>query len=69
MKTNEEVEKAFKYALNAGVKMIVGAPEHHVLPKVEEMVKATDIKIAIHNHGQKTKSFHLLQASMKKSKT
>ena len=57
MKTNEEVEKYFKYAQNAGVKMIVGAPEHHVLPKVEEMVKATDIKIAIHNHGPEDKIF------------
>lgn len=57
MKTNEEVEKYFKYAQNAGIKMIVGAPEHHVLPKVEEMVKATDIKIAIHNHGPEDKIF------------
>lgn len=57
MKTNEEVEKYFNYAQNAGLKMIVGAPEHHVLPKVEEMVKATDIKIAIHNHGPEDKIF------------
>lgn len=57
MKTNEEVEKHFKYAQNAGLKMIVGAPEHHVLAKVEEMVKATDIKIAIHNHGPEDKIF------------
>jgi inosose dehydratase len=57
MKTNEEVEKYFKYAQNAGLKMIVGAPEHHLLPKVEEMVKATDVKIAIHNHGPEDKIF------------
>lgn len=57
MKTNEEVEKYFKYAQNAGLKMIVGAPEQHLLPKVEEMVKATDIKIAIHNHGPEDKIF------------
>ena len=57
MKTNEEVEKYFKYAQNAGLKMIVGAPEHHLLTKVEEMVKATDVKIAIHNHGPEDKIF------------
>lgn len=57
MKTNEEVEKYFLFAQNAGIKMIVGAPEHTVLPKVEQMVKATNIKIAIHNHGPEDKIF------------
>lgn len=69
MKTNDEVEKYFKYAQNAGIKMIVGAPEHHLLPKVEEMVKATDIKIAIHNHGPEDKIFPSPASIYEKIKT
>lgn len=69
MKTNEDVEKYFNYAKNAGVKMIVGAPEHHLLPKVEEMVKVTDIKIAIHNHGPEDKVFPSPASIYKKIKT
>ncbi|TKG93805.1 sugar phosphate isomerase/epimerase [Puteibacter caeruleilacunae] len=51
MKSKEEVDKAFENAKLAGVKMIIGVPNHELLPYVEKKVKAYDIKLAIHNHG------------------
>lgn len=50
--TNEaEVDQAFEYAKKAGMKMIVGVPNHELLQYVEDKVKAYDIQLAIHNHG------------------
>jgi sugar phosphate isomerase/epimerase len=51
MKTKAEVDQAFEYARKAGMDMIVGVPNHELLPYVEEQVKEYDIKLAIHNHG------------------
>ncbi len=51
MKTEDEVNQAFKYAQAAGLKTIIGVPEPQVLALAEKRVKETDIKIAIHNHG------------------
>ena len=51
MKTKGEVETAFKYAKAAAFNMIIGVPSHELLPFVEEQVKSTNIKLAIHNHG------------------
>ncbi|QHT71241.1 sugar phosphate isomerase/epimerase [Rhodocytophaga rosea] len=51
MKTEEEVNKAFAYAANAGFKMIIGAPSHTLLNLVDQKVKETNIMLAIHNHG------------------
>lgn len=51
MKTAQEVESAFTYAVNAGLEMITGAPSHDLLPLVNELVKKYNITLAIHNHG------------------
>lgn len=51
MKTAQQVEAAFAYAANAGLDMIVGVPNHELLPLSEEQVKKYNIKLAIHNHG------------------
>ena len=51
MKTKEEVASAFDYASNAGLEMIVGVPNHELLPQVNDLVKKHNIKLAIHNHG------------------
>lgn len=51
MKTEQEVDSAFAYATNAGLKIIIGAPKHELLPLVNQKVKNTNIKLAIHNHG------------------
>lgn len=51
MNSPEAVEQAFTYAGNAGIKLIVGAPDYGLLTQVEQKVRDTGIRIAIHNHG------------------
>jgi inosose dehydratase len=51
MKTPGEVDAAFEYASHAGLEMIVGVPNHELLPQVNDKVKQKNIKLAIHNHG------------------
>jgi inosose dehydratase len=51
MKTTQEVESAFAYASNAGLEMIIGVPNHELLPLANEQVKKYNIKLAVHNHG------------------
>lgn len=51
MKTEQEVENIFNYAAAAELEMIIGVPNHELLPLVNEKVKSTNIKLAIHNHG------------------
>lgn len=51
MKTAQEVENAFAYAVTAGLEMIIGVPDHELLPLVNEQVRKHNVKLAIHNHG------------------
>ncbi len=51
MKTKEVVELAFQYAKKVGVDMIVGVPSYDLIEHAEAQVKATGIRLAIHNHG------------------
>jgi hypothetical protein len=51
MKNEAEVNQAFHYSQVAGLKVIVGVPDHTLLPLVEKKVRETDISVAIHNHG------------------
>lgn len=51
MKSEEEVKSAFAYAVDAGLDMIVGVPNHNLLPLVNDQVRKHNIKLAIHNHG------------------
>ncbi|MBX3254866.1 MAG: sugar phosphate isomerase/epimerase [Chitinophagaceae bacterium] len=51
MKTKGAVDTAFEYAKRVGVKLIVGVPNHELLPYVNEKVKEYDMKYAIHLHG------------------
>nr|QGJ83125.1 putative xylose isomerase [uncultured Proteiniphilum sp.] len=51
MKSTQEVDRAFNYAKRVGVKMIVGVPNYELLDYVEQKVKETDIRLAIHMHG------------------
>jgi sugar phosphate isomerase/epimerase len=57
MKTNEEVDKIFTYAKNAGVDMIVGVPTYELLNYTEQKVKEHNLPIAIHNHGPEDKLY------------
>lgn len=58
MKTKQSVDQAFEYAKMAGVKTIICAPDYAMLPYVEEKVKSTDFKLAIHNHGPDNPLYH-----------
>lgn len=51
MKSKAEVDNAFRYAKAAGLGVIIGVPNHELLPYVETKVMEYDIKLAIHNHG------------------
>ncbi|MBN2411123.1 sugar phosphate isomerase/epimerase [candidate division KSB1 bacterium] len=51
MANEEQVNQAFNYAKAAGMKVIIGVPEHNLLELVNEKVQEYDIIVAIHNHG------------------
>ncbi|MEN8117329.1 MAG: sugar phosphate isomerase/epimerase family protein [Bacteroidota bacterium] len=65
MKTKEQVDQAFEYAKAAGMKMIVGVPNHELLEYVEGKVKKYDIKLAIHNHGPGDKLYPSAESAYK----
>lgn len=53
----EDIRKKFEYAKAAGMPLLVCAPTHETLPKMEKYVKEYNIKIAVHNHGPEDKHF------------
>jgi sugar phosphate isomerase/epimerase len=57
MKNENEVNQAFDYTKAAGMKIIIGSPEHELLPLVNKKVQQYDIKLAIHNHGPTDKNY------------
>jgi sugar phosphate isomerase/epimerase len=52
-----DIKKYFEYAKACGMPMIVCAPTHENLKKLEAAVKEYNIKAAIHNHGPEDKHF------------
>jgi inosose dehydratase len=69
MTSEEEVNHAFEYAKAAGVKMIIGVPEHQFLSLAEQKVKEYNIALAIHNHGPEDKRFPSPQSVYEKIKS
>jgi inosose dehydratase len=57
MKNEAEVHHAFDYAKAAGMKVIIGVPQHELLPLVNKKVQEYDIQLAIHNHGPTDKVY------------
>jgi sugar phosphate isomerase/epimerase len=53
----DDIRHKFEYAKLAGMPLIVCAPTHETLPKLEKYVKEYDIKLALHNHGPEDKHF------------
>lgn len=53
----QDIRSKFEYAKLAGLPLIVCAPTHETLPKMEKYVKEYNIKIALHNHGPEDKHF------------
>jgi len=68
MKTREEISRAFDYARDAGMKILVAVPPHELLDVVHEKVKEYDIKIAIHNHGPGDKLYPTSDVAYEKIK-
>lgn len=53
----DDIRMRFEYAKQTGMPMLVCAPTHETLPKMEKYVKEYDVRIAIHNHGPEDKHF------------
>jgi inosose dehydratase len=51
MTTADEVARAFDYAKAAGMRVIIGVPNHELIDLAEVKVIQTGIALAIHNHG------------------
>ena len=55
MKTEQDIDRAFDYAKNIGVGMIIASPNIPLLKYLEKKVVENNIKIAIHNGGPEDK--------------
>ena len=51
MSSESEVDRAFEYIRRVGVKLLVGVPNHELLPYVDKKVKEYNVCVAIHIHG------------------
>jgi sugar phosphate isomerase/epimerase len=54
---DDDIRAKFDYCKAAGISLIVGAPTHQTLPRVEKFVKEYNIRLAIHNHGPEDKQW------------
>lgn len=68
MKTKEEADQAFEYCKRTGVKMVVGVPEHDLLPYIDKKVKEYGFNFAIHNHGSDDKLYPTVESVYQKVK-
>jgi len=68
MTTEDEVHQAFNYAKTAGMRVIIGVPNHELLPLVNTKVQEYDIKLAVHNHGPGDELFPSPQSVYEKIK-
>ncbi|GAA4315792.1 sugar phosphate isomerase/epimerase family protein [Compostibacter hankyongensis] len=57
MKSKAEVDRAFAYAKQVGVPLIIGVPTYDLLSYSEQKVKESGIRLAIHNHGPEDKLY------------
>ena len=54
---DEDIRVKFEYCKIVGVPLIIGAPTHRTIARVEKFVKEYDIRLAIHNHGPEDKEW------------
>jgi inosose dehydratase len=62
MKTEADADQAFEYCKRTGVTMVVGVPEHELLPYIDKKVKEYGFHFAIHNHGYDDKLYPTLES-------
>src|SRR5581483_235876 len=48
---DHDIRAKFEYCRRAGVRVIAAGPSPETLPRMQDLVKEYDIRIAIHNHG------------------
>jgi len=68
MKSEAECDQAFEYCKRVGVNLIVGVPEHELLPHIDRKVKEYGFHFAIHNHGSEDKLYPTLESIYAKVK-
>jgi inosose dehydratase len=66
MRTEAEVRQAFAYAKAAGMRMIIGVPNHELLPLADACVRDYGIMLAIHNHGPADKIYPTPESAYEK---
>lgn len=66
MQNEEEVHRTFNYAKAAGMKVIIGVPNHELLDLVNRKVQEFDIQLAIHNHGPGDKLYPTPESAYRK---
>jgi sugar phosphate isomerase/epimerase len=54
---DDDIRFYFDYAKAAGMPLMVIAPTHQSMPRIEKFVKEYNIKVAVHNHGPEDKHF------------
>jgi sugar phosphate isomerase/epimerase len=57
MANEAEADQAFQYAKTAGMRLIIGVPNHELLGYVNRKVAESGIGLAIHNHGPEDKLY------------
>jgi len=62
---DDDIRRYFDYAKAAGMPLMVIAPSHQSLPRVEKFVKQYNIPVAIHNHGPEDKEFPTPESVLK----
>lgn len=55
--TDEDVRASFEYVKAAGIPLIVGAPTHQTLARVDKFAQQYNIRVGIHNHGPEDKEW------------
>lgn len=66
MNNEAEVRRAFNYARAAGMGIIVGVPQHDLLPLVNRMAAEYDIRVAVHKHGPTDKVYPTPESAYEK---
>jgi inosose dehydratase len=66
MRNEKEVHQAFDYAKAAGMRIIVGVPNHELLDLVNQKAQEFDIRLAVHNHGPGDKLFPTPESAYQK---
>jgi inosose dehydratase len=57
MKSQADIDQAFNYAKQAGMRVIIVTLPYDLLPYLDNQVRQYNIKAAIHNHGPSDKTY------------